>query len=216
MLKGFIAGAFLLALTLVTTYSMPVRADGPQYGDTIGPVTPDSMGIRVPTTQEEYSAMTQAERDRTLAALYARLPEWAALVDAGRVHIQGAVSGLQGASSRGPGFAKPLLTSAWGQCQIQWSDVVGGSWMRGYAWTRADTAMEWIAVDLKLLRDGGQVTPEVGAGGPGTNVEKPTDWVWKNAWDHYTWTTDSWHEAQGYDGIWYLGPSAPCDVSKYY
>lgn len=78
----------LLITTLVIALSIgtggPTAAEQPDYGDVIGPVTPTSMGVKMPATSEEAARLTPAQQQRIERAVYARLPQWVALLEAGK------------------------------------------------------------------------------------------------------------------------------------
>lgn len=218
--------AWLLALAVIlgVTSIGAAASDVPEYGDITGPVTATSMGIRLPKTQAEFRRMTSAQKERAEAALYARLPEWVVLLDAGQVNVNevtGLAATLRPLSASIRGLARPMqhATSASGQCQVQWSNSGSGTWLRGYGKTTANDAVQLISVEVSFYKDGGLVVPTVGAGCSGGGdtcpglVESVTDWTWRWSWDHHTWTTYSVHTVRRADGVYLLGPSAPCSTS---
>ena len=87
--------------------------------------------------------------------------------------------------------------------------------MRGGAWTTSSAYQSWLAVHVIFYRDGATMF-EGGAGCACSNVERYADWIWKPAWDHFRWLTQSWHTAEEPAGHYNLGPDRYCEASAFY
>lgn len=218
--------AWLIALAVILSVTSVGAAanEAPEYGDITGPVTATSMGIHLPKTFSEFRRMSPAQKQRAEAAVYARLPEWIALLEAGQVRlneVSSIATTLRPLSASIRGLARPMqhATSAGGQCQVQWSNSGSGTWLRGYGKTTANDSVQFISVYVTFRKDGVEVVSPVGVGCTGGGDSCPgieeaaTDWTWRWSWDHHTWTTYSEHTVRRADGVYLLGPDAPCSTS---
>lgn len=213
-----VRAAFVLAFVISSvTFNSKVSAQAHRWGDIIGPVTPTSLGIFMPTTLGEVARLQPDDNDRIRAAALAQLPQVEALIAQGLLIPQSKIesarpmSVLGSASSSGGRLASVIASHLYSdaRCSIDWQGFpFTGTYVWGWGQTVANAPAAVHAIG-DLYQNGAYKQTWGQELDPASIAQGQTDKWWVAWWDHPTFVnnSDHWIKLSGtntYDwGPWY-------------
>lgn len=157
-----------------------------RWGDVTGPLTPNSLGVRIPSTLEEVATLTANDYARMNAAIARRQAEIALLARSGQLIVHAVVTTPSG-TTRGPWGslasvnATHLYSSA--SCGVFWTDYpASGTDVWGGGWTRSNATATLQAIGW-FYKDGNSVSGWGTSGYVGTNAEGYSAHSWRYWWE---------------------------------